>query len=98
LTDFLLTFVVPSGIARVVIMASIALGLAEAFKSGPGSNVSRGMFLILSYTAKTNFTKLPTWAVPLSHPSPVGHGVGAFLRPERWHEEHSSPGRNCAKT
>src|SRR5438105_4877458 len=51
LTDFLLACVVPSGIARVVIMASIALGLAEAFKSGPGSNVSRGMFLILSYTA-----------------------------------------------
>jgi len=50
-TDFLLTFVVPSGIARVVIMASIALGLAEAFNSPPGSNVSRGMFLILSYTA-----------------------------------------------
>jgi solute carrier family 13 (sodium-dependent dicarboxylate transporter), member 2/3/5 len=44
-TDFLLTFIVPSGIARVVIMASIALGLAEAFKSAPGSNVSRGMFL-----------------------------------------------------
>src|SRR5499427_6722272 len=50
-TDFLLTFLVPSGIARVVIMASIALGLAEAFNSKPGSNVSRGMFLILSYTA-----------------------------------------------
>jgi solute carrier family 13 (sodium-dependent dicarboxylate transporter), member 2/3/5 len=51
LTDFLLTFIVPSGIARVVIMASIALGLAEAFKSGVGSNVSCGMFLVLSYTA-----------------------------------------------
>ena len=50
-TDFLLTFIVPSGIARVVIMASIALGLAEAFKAGPGNNLSRGMFLILSYTA-----------------------------------------------
>src|SRR4051794_30275913 len=50
-TDFLLTFIVPSGIARVVIMASIALGLAEAFKSGFGSNLSRGIFLILSYTA-----------------------------------------------
>jgi anion transporter len=50
-TDFLLTFIVPSGIARLVIMASIALGLAEAFKSGPGNNVSRGMFLVLSYTA-----------------------------------------------
>ena len=51
LTDFLLTFIVPSGIARVVIMASIALGLAEAFDSPPGHNISRGMFLILSYTA-----------------------------------------------
>src|ERR1700716_1937619 len=51
LTDFLLTFIVPSGIARVVIMASIALGLAAAFNAKPGSNVSRGMFLILSYTA-----------------------------------------------
>src|ERR1700716_764567 len=50
-TDFLLTFIVPSGIARVVIMASIALGLTEAFNAKPGSNVSRGMFLILSYTA-----------------------------------------------
>jgi sodium-dependent dicarboxylate transporter 2/3/5 len=50
-TDFLLTFIVPSGIARVVIMASIALGLAEAFKAAPGNNLSRGMFLILSYTA-----------------------------------------------
>jgi anion transporter len=51
ITDFLLTFIVPSGIARVVILASIALGLAEAFKSPPGANVSRGMFLVLSYTA-----------------------------------------------
>ena len=51
LTDFLLTFIVPSGIARVVIMASIALGLAEAFDSPPGNNISRGMFLVLSYTA-----------------------------------------------
>src|ERR1700750_2111004 len=50
-TDFLLTFIVPSGIARVVIMASIAIGLAEAFKSPPGANISRGMFLILTYTA-----------------------------------------------
>jgi solute carrier family 13 (sodium-dependent dicarboxylate transporter), member 2/3/5 len=50
-TDFLLTFIVPSGIARVVIMASIALGLAEAFNAPPGNNMSRGMFLVLSYTA-----------------------------------------------
>src|SRR6266571_697330 len=50
-TDFLLTFIIPSGIARVVIMAAVALGLIEAFDVGPGSNVGRGMFLILTYTA-----------------------------------------------
>jgi sodium-dependent dicarboxylate transporter 2/3/5 len=51
LSDFLLTFLVPSGMARVVIMAAVALGLIEAFDVGPGSNVGRGMFLILTYTA-----------------------------------------------
>src|SRR5215471_20332411 len=41
ITDFALTFVVPSGIARVVIMAAIALGLIEAFGAARGSNVAR---------------------------------------------------------
>ena len=49
-TDFLLTFMVPSGIARVVILASIALALVEAFRAEKGSNIARGMFLILTYT------------------------------------------------
>jgi solute carrier family 13 (sodium-dependent dicarboxylate transporter), member 2/3/5 len=51
ITDFLLTFIVPSGVARLVIMAAIALGLVEVFRVKTGSNVARGMFLILSYTA-----------------------------------------------
>lgn len=49
-TDFLLTFIVPSGLARVVILASIALALTEAFRAKPGSNIARGMFLVLTYT------------------------------------------------
>jgi solute carrier family 13 (sodium-dependent dicarboxylate transporter), member 2/3/5 len=50
-TDFLLTFIVPSGVARVVIMAAIVIGLVEALGSPVGTNVSRGMFLVLTYTA-----------------------------------------------
>src|SRR6476661_2372579 len=41
-SDFLLTFLVPSGMARVTIMAAVASGLIEApgaFALGPGSNV-----------------------------------------------------------
>ncbi|MBA3558238.1 MAG: anion permease [Gemmatimonadaceae bacterium] len=57
LSDFLLTFLVPSGIARVVIMASIAVGLCHAFGADRGSNIGRGMFIILTYTA-TIFDKM----------------------------------------
>jgi sodium-dependent dicarboxylate transporter 2/3/5 len=57
LSDFLLTILVPSGIARVVIMAAIAIGLIEAFGAGRGSNIARGMFIILVYTA-TIFDKM----------------------------------------
>ena len=51
LSDFVLTFFVPSGVARIVIMAGVALGLMEAFELGPGSNIGRGIFIILTYTA-----------------------------------------------
>lgn len=57
LSDFALTFLVPSGIARVVIMASVALGLLDAFGVGRRSNIARGMFIILTYTA-TIFDKM----------------------------------------
>jgi len=51
ITDFLLTFIIPSGIARVVVMSAIALGLVEAFGVGPGSNIGRATFLIITYAA-----------------------------------------------
>jgi solute carrier family 13 (sodium-dependent dicarboxylate transporter), member 2/3/5 len=51
ITDFLLTIIVPSGLARVVILAAIALALCEAFNAERGSNIARGMFLVLTYTA-----------------------------------------------
>jgi len=50
-SDFMLTLLVPSGMARVTIMAAVAAGLIGAFGLGVGSNVGRGMFLILTYTA-----------------------------------------------
>src|SRR6185436_29434 len=54
---FLLTVIVPSGIARVVIMAAVAMGLVDAFGLGKGSNVGRGMFIVLVYQA-TIFDKM----------------------------------------
>ncbi len=57
LSSFLLTFLVPSGIACVVIMAAVALGLMEVFGLGRGSNVGRGVFITLTYTAG-NFYKV----------------------------------------
>jgi sodium-dependent dicarboxylate transporter 2/3/5 len=51
IADGLMTFFVPSGVPRVIIMATIAIGLVEAFGLGPGSNIGRGMLLILTYAA-----------------------------------------------
>jgi solute carrier family 13 (sodium-dependent dicarboxylate transporter), member 2/3/5 len=57
ISNFILTPIVPSGIARVVIMATIAMGLADAFGAGKGTNIARGMFVILVYQA-TIFDKM----------------------------------------
>ena len=57
IVDFLMTFIVPSGTARVVILASICLGIVEAFGVTPKSNISRGLFIIFTYTA-TIFDKM----------------------------------------
>src|SRR5258705_8625656 len=51
LSSFLLTFLVPSGIACVEVMASVALGLMEVFRLGRGSNIGKGIFITLTYTA-----------------------------------------------
>jgi len=51
IADALITFGVPSGVPRVVIMAAIALGVNEAFGLERGSNISRGMLLVLTYSA-----------------------------------------------
>src|SRR5262249_42585956 len=45
LSDFVMTILVPSGMARVTIMAAVAIGLIGAFGLGIGSNIGRGMFL-----------------------------------------------------
>ncbi|HEX2520542.1 MAG TPA: SLC13 family permease, partial [Terriglobia bacterium] len=57
LVSFLLTLIVPSGSASVVIKATIALGVLSAMGATKGSNMGRGVFVILTYTASM-FNKL----------------------------------------
>lgn len=68
--DFLLTIIVPSTMGRIVVMAAIAIGLIEAFGMGRGSNIGRGMFIILTYTANI-FDKMIIGGVP----SVMGRGI-----------------------
>ena len=70
ISDFLLTFLIPTGVARVVILAAIAIGLVEAFAVAPKSNIGRGMFVILTYTA-TIFDKM----LLASPPSILARGI-----------------------
>ena len=50
-TSFILTLLVPSGLACVVIMATVALGLMDALGAPRGSNIGKGIFVTLTYTA-----------------------------------------------
>ncbi len=47
---YILNFLVPSGLAQLSIVAPIAVGILAGFGLGPGSNIGRGLFVILSYT------------------------------------------------
>src|ERR1051326_5401448 len=51
ITSFPLLFFVPSGNARLVIMASLAISVIEGFGVGKGSNIGRGIFLVLTYVS-----------------------------------------------
>jgi len=53
LSSFLLTFLVPSGIACVIVMAAVGVGVMDVFGLGRGSNVGRAIFVTLTYTAGT---------------------------------------------
>ena len=51
IVDFLLTFLIPSDIARVTILATVAVGTVNVLGLGPRSNVGRGLLIIVTYTA-----------------------------------------------
>jgi sodium-dependent dicarboxylate transporter 2/3/5 len=51
--DFLLTFIVPSGTARVVIMAPLCITVIDLFGAGRGSNIGKGVFLLVTYASAT---------------------------------------------
>lgn len=55
--SFLLTFLVPSGIARVTILGTIAVGAVQSFGVLPKSNIGRGLLVVITYTA-TIFDKM----------------------------------------
>ncbi|HYM18360.1 MAG TPA: SLC13 family permease [Micropepsaceae bacterium] len=51
IASFVLTLFVPSGAARLVVMAAIAIGVINVFGVEKGSNIGRGIFLVITYTA-----------------------------------------------
>jgi solute carrier family 13 (sodium-dependent dicarboxylate transporter), member 2/3/5 len=57
LVDFVLTFVMPSGVARVTVLAALVVGLVQALGLAPHSNVGRGLLITVTYTA-TIFDKM----------------------------------------
>ena len=51
LVTFVLSLIVPSGLARVAILSTAGLALMNAYGAAAGSNIARGVFLVLTFTA-----------------------------------------------
>jgi len=49
--DFTMTFLVPSGIARVTILGAIAIGTVQALGFSNRSNIGKGLLITVTYTA-----------------------------------------------
>ena len=47
--NFLLTFLVPSGVAKTTILCAIAIGMIESYGMGKGSNIGKGLILAMTY-------------------------------------------------
>jgi len=84
IADALLTVIVPSGVARVVIMAAVALGFIEAFGEGPGSNIGRGMFLIITYSAGLFDKMVIAGASSITARGLIEKGGGVHVLWSRW--------------
>jgi sodium-dependent dicarboxylate transporter 2/3/5 len=47
--NFLLTFIVPSGVAKTLILCTIAIGMIETYGLAKGSNVGKSLVLAMTY-------------------------------------------------
>ncbi|HME44482.1 MAG TPA: SLC13 family permease [Syntrophorhabdales bacterium] len=47
--NFLLTFLVPSGVARVTLLCTISIGMIQSYGMAKNSNIARGLMLAMTY-------------------------------------------------
>jgi len=84
IVDFLMTFIVPSATARVVILASICLGIVEAFGVPQKSNIARGLFIVFTYTATIFDKMLIAGATSLVARGLIEHDGGVPVYYSQW--------------
>lgn len=63
LTDFLMTFMIPAGPPRVILLGSIVLGVVASFGLDKNSNIARGSILAITFSA-TLFDKTIIGSTP----------------------------------
>jgi anion transporter len=63
LTDFLLTFMIPAGPPRVILLGAIVLGVVASFGLDKRSNIARGSILAITFSA-TLFDKMIIGSTP----------------------------------
>lgn len=80
LVNFVMTAMIPAGPPRVILLGSLALGVAASFGLGPNSNLAKGLILAVTFSATLNDkTILGSTPAILAHSLITQHGKVQLL-------------------
>jgi solute carrier family 13 (sodium-dependent dicarboxylate transporter), member 2/3/5 len=80
LVNFVMTAMIPAGPPRVILLGSLALGVAASFGFGAKSNLAKGLILAVTFSATLNDkTILGSTPAILAHSLIIEHGKVSLL-------------------
>jgi anion transporter len=84
LLSFLLNFLIPSSVARIAVMAPMLVGIIAASGCGKQSNLAKGLFIILTYTAGLFDKMMLSGAVAILTRGIIEEQTGAQILWSQW--------------
>ncbi|OPY62212.1 MAG: putative malate transporter YflS [Pelotomaculum sp. PtaU1.Bin065] len=84
LLDFVMTIIIPSGSARVVVLCTITMGIIKSFGVDKKSNIAKGMILVLTYAATVFDKTIVAGAASILARGTIEYSTGTSISWGKW--------------